>query len=118
MNPLAFFVLIVLPAHLAQPEAQNGHAHAEQKCQQPDDDVSQSSAAVKDAGRRLKAGIIAGLDACGNTGHGEGRADEQHKARRHGGSHGDRIAPPPFLLFNFGDTPLRLRDALFMTPHL
>jgi len=73
---------------------------------------------VKDAGRRLKAGIIACLDACGNTGHGEGHADEQRKARRHGGSHGDRIAPQPFLSLNFGDAPLRLRNALLMTPHL
>ena len=29
MNPLAFVVLIVLPVHLPQPEAQNGHTHAE-----------------------------------------------------------------------------------------
>ena len=87
MNPLAFLVLPVLPAHLPQPEAQNGHAHAEQKRQQADDDVSQSRAAAKDACRRLKAGIITGLDVCGNAGHGEGRADEQRKARRHGGSH-------------------------------
>ena len=28
MNPLAFLVLPVLPVHLPQPEAQNGHAHA------------------------------------------------------------------------------------------
>ena len=118
MRILAFPVLPVLPAHLAQPDAQNGHAYAKQKRQQPDDDVSQGSAAVKDACRRFKAGIIAGLDACGNAGHGEGRADEQHKARCHGGSHGDRIAPPLFLSFNFGDAPLRLRDALLMTPHL
>ena len=33
---------------------------------------------MKDAGRRLKAGIIACLDACGNAGHGAGRAYEQH----------------------------------------
>jgi len=73
---------------------------------------------VKDACRRFKAGIIAGLDACGNAGHGEGCADEQRKARRHSGSHGDRIAPPPFLSLNFGDAPLCLRDALLTTPHL
>ena len=48
----------------------------------------------------------------------KGRADEQHKARRHGRSHGDRIAPQPFLPLNFGDAPLRLRDAFLMTPHL
>jgi len=118
MNPLAFVVLIVLLVHLPQPEAQNGHANAQKKRQQPDNNVSQGSAAVKDAGRRFKAGIIAGLDACGNTGHGEGRADEQHKARRHGGSHGDRIAPQPFLPLNFGDAPLCLRKPFLMTPHL
>ena len=118
MNPLAFFVLIVLTAHLPQPEAQNGHANAQKKRQQPYDDVSQSSAAVKDAGRRFKAGIIACLDVCGNAGHGEGRADEQRKARRHSGSHGDRIAPPPFRPLNFGDAPLGLRDPFLMTPHL
>jgi len=118
MNPLAFFVLIVLPVHLTQPEAQNGHAHAQKKRQQPDNNVSQGSAAVKDACRRLKAGIIPGLDACGNAGHGEGRADEQHKARRHGGSHGDRIAPQPFFTLPCGDAPLCLRDPFLMTPHL
>ena len=83
-----------------------------------DDDVSQGSAAVKDAGRRFKAGIITGLDVCGNAGHSEGCADEQCKARRHSGSHGDRIAPQPLLPLNFGDAPLRLRNALLMTPHL
>ena len=66
----------------------------------------------------LMLDVFAYLDARGNAGHGEGRADEQRKARRHGGSHGDRIAPPPFLPLNFGDAPLCLRDALFMTPHL
>jgi len=73
---------------------------------------------VKDAGRRFKAGVIAGLYPRGNAGHGEGRADEQRKARRHGGSHGNRIAPPPFLPLNFGDAPLCLRDPFLMTPHL
>jgi len=73
---------------------------------------------VKDACRRFKAGVVACLDARGNAGHGEGRADEQRKARRHGGSHSDRITPQPFLSFHFGDAPLRLRDALLMTPHL
>jgi len=73
---------------------------------------------VKDACRRFKAGIVACLDICGDAGHGEGRADEQRKARRHGGSHGDCIAPQPFLPLNFGDAPLRLRNALLMTPHL
>ena len=28
------------------------------------------------------------------------------------------LALQPFLPLNFGDAPLRLRDALFMTPHL
>ena len=115
---LAFLVLPVLTAHLPPPEAQNGHAHAKKKGQQPDNNVSQSRAAVKDACRRFKAGIVACLDICGDAGHGEGRADEQRKARRHGGSHGDRIAPQPFLPLNFGDAPLRLRNALLMTPHL
>ena len=73
---------------------------------------------MKDAGRRLKAGIIACLDVCGNAGHGEGRADEQRKARRHSGDHRELIAPQPFLPLNFGDAPLRLRNALLMTPHL
>ena len=73
---------------------------------------------MKDACRRFKAGIIAGLEGCGNAGHGEGRADEQRKARRHSGSYGDRIAPPPFLALNFGDAPLRLSDPFLMTPHL
>ena len=68
--------------------------------------------------RRFKAGVVAGLYPCGNAGHGEGRADEQRKARRHSGSHGDRIAPQPFLSLNFGDAPLGLRNALLMTPHL
>ena len=34
---------------------------------------------MKDAGRRFKAGVVAGLDVCGNARHGEGRADEQCK---------------------------------------
>ena len=118
MRILAFLVLLVLTAHLPQPEAQNGHAHAEKKGQQPNNNVSQSLAVAVHTGRRFKARIVACLDACDNAGHGEGRADEQCKARRHGGSHGDHIAPPPFLPLNFGDTPLRLRDALLMTPHL
>jgi len=73
---------------------------------------------VKDASRRFKAGIVAGLDACGNAGHGEGRSYEQHKTRRHGRSHGDRIAPQPFFPLNLGDAPLRLSDPFLMTPHL
>ena len=39
MNPLAFRVPRVLPVHLAQSEAQNGHAHAEKKSEKSDDDV-------------------------------------------------------------------------------
>jgi len=117
MNSLAFVVLIVLPVHLMQPEAQNGHAHAEKKRQKPDDDISESAAAIH-AGRRFKAGVVAGLDACGNAGHGEGRANEQHKTRRHSGSHGNLIAPQPFLPLNFGDAPLCLRDPLLRIPHL
>ena len=41
-----------------QPEAQNGHAHAEKKRQKPDDDISESAAAIH-AGRRFKAGLTA-----------------------------------------------------------
>ena len=118
MRILAFLILPVLMIHLPQPEAQNSHAHAEKKGQQPDNNVSQSRAAVKDACRRFKAGVVAGLDFHDNTGHGEGRTYEQHKARHHSGSHGNRIAPQPFLPLNFGDAPLCLRDALFITPHL
>ena len=45
----AFRVPFVLPLQLPKAEAQNGHAHAEQKCQKPNDDISKGGAAVEDA---------------------------------------------------------------------
>ena len=36
-----------------------------------------------DASCRFKAGIIPGLNVCGNAGHDDGRAYDQHKASRH-----------------------------------
>ena len=117
MNSLAFVVLPVLPVHLTQPEAQNGHAHAEKKRQKPDDDISESAAAIH-AGRRFKAGVVAGPDACGNAGHGEGRANEQHKTRATAEAMVILLRRSRFPRFNFGDAALCLRDPLLMTPHL
>ena len=78
---------------------------------------------ARHAGRPTGAAYVAALfenrlDLCGDRRFGEGRADEQHKARRHSGSHGNLIAPQPFLPLNFGDAPLCLRDPFLMTPHL
>jgi len=114
----AFRVPFVLPLQLPKAEAQNGHAHAEQKCQKPNDDISKGGAAVEDAAGRFKVCVVAGLDFCGNAGHHAGYPHDQRKTRRRSGDPGDPAAPQPPLPLPCGDAPLRLCEPFFMTPHL
>ena len=82
MPPLAFPILTVLPIYLPKPEAQNSHAHAQEKGQKPDDNIPQRRAAAIHTGGRFKAREIAGADPRNHAGHGKGHTHDQHKARR------------------------------------
>jgi len=111
-------LVFLVPLHLPQTEAQDGHAHTQKESQKSDDNIPQRVSAAIHTGRRLKAGAAVGLKLRGHAGHGDRDASEQRKARRRSCCHNEPAAPEPFLPLFCGNSPFHLRAPFLIAPHL